>query len=159
MGQLFGDLGPFTTGMLLSLGEKILKSPFTKKTYWRIIADGKLIAEDFYQAIILVNGYLGPDLPFSNKPLSSGEFYIFGLKNMGIINLLFQVKHAQRGSIIKNPRRWGLESIIAKEELELIPDNARPFPVNIDGSTFIAEKSITFKRVAKIPLIKKIMTN
>lgn len=159
LGQLFGDLGPFTTGMLLSLGEKIIKSSFIKNKYWRIIADGKLIAENFYQAIILVNGYWGADLPFSNKPLDSGEFYIFTLKNMGIINLLFQVKHARNGSIIKNPRRWGFESIVVKEELELIPDNPCSFPVNIDGNTFIAEQSITFKRVAKIPLIKNTITN
>ena len=43
------------------------------------IADGNLAAEGCYQAIIIVNGYLGPDLPFSDKPLGSGEFYVFAL--------------------------------------------------------------------------------
>ena len=153
LGQLFGDLGPFTTGMMLSLVEKLLKSPFTKKKYWQIFADGKLTAEGFYQALILVNGYLGKDLPFSDKPLGSGEFYLFGLKDIGIMKMLSQAKHTRSGTIMDDPISWGFESIIAKKEIELVPDTDIPFPVNVDGSTFIAEKSITFSRVAKIPLI------
>ena len=153
MSQLFGDLGPFTTGMLLSLTEKILKTPFTRKKHWQIIADGEPAAEGYYQAIIVVNGYLGPDLPFSNKPLGSGEFYVFGLKDIGIIKLLSQAKHARSGSIIKDPQRWGLELVTASEDLTITPDNDTPFPVNVDGSTFIAKKFMTFKRGTKIPLI------
>ncbi|MBE9540861.1 MAG: hypothetical protein IMF01_00960 [Proteobacteria bacterium] len=153
LGQLFGDLGPFTIGMMLSLIEKLLKSPFTKKRYWRIFADGKLTAEGFYQALILVNGYLGTELPFSDKPLGSGEFYLFGLKDIGIMKMLPQAKHTRSGAIMDDPIRWGLEPIIAKKEIELVPDTDIPFPVNVDGSTFIAEKSMTFSRVAQIPLI------
>jgi len=153
LGQLFGDLGPFTTGMTLSLIEKILRSPFTKKRYWQIFADGKLAAEGVFQALILVNGYLGPELPFSNKPLGSGEFYLFGLKDIGFIKMLSQAKHARNGTIMENPARWGFESITAKKEIELVPDTGVPFPVNVDGSTFVAEKSMTFNRVAEIPLI------
>jgi len=155
LSQFLGDLGPFSTGMLLSLMEKIIKSSFRKKKRWQIIADGKLAAEGSYQALILVNGYLGPDLAFSDKPLGSGEFYIFGLQDMGIIKLFSQAKHARNGSIIKDPVRWGLESICVKEKLELVPDRDTPFPVNVDGSTFIAKKSMLFKRVAKVPLITK----
>jgi len=153
LGQLFGDLGPFTIGMMLSLIEKLLKSPFTKKRYWRIFADGKLTAEGFYQALILVNGYLGKELPFSDKPLGSGEFYLFGLRDIGIMKMLSQAKHTRSGTIMDDPIRWGFESIIAKKEIELIPDTDVPFSVNVDGSTFVAEKSMTFSRVAQIPLI------
>jgi diacylglycerol kinase family enzyme len=154
LGQLFGDLGPFTTGMFLTLIEKIAKSPFIHKKYWQIIADGKLATKGFYQAIIVVNGYLGPDLPFSDKPLGSEEFYIFGLKDLGILKLLTQAKHARTGTIMKDPARWGLEYIIARDEIDLVPDTDKPFPVNVDGSTFVAVKSMTFKRIGKIPLIK-----
>ena len=100
MSQLFGDLGPFTTGMLLSLTEKLLKSPFTRKKHWRIIADGDLALEGCYQAIIVVNGYLGPDMPFSDKPLGSGEFYVFGLKDIGALKLISQAKQARSGTIV-----------------------------------------------------------
>ena len=155
LSQFMGDMGPFSTGMGLSLIEKIVKSPFTKTKHWKIIADGNLAAEGAYHALILVNGYLGPDLPFSDKPLGSGEFYLFGLQEKGIIKLFSQAKYARNGSIMQDPLRWGLESVSAKEKLELIPDCDTPFPVNVDGSTFIAEGSMLFERVAKIPLIKK----
>ena len=153
LGQILGDLGPFTTGMVLSLFEKIIKSPFTKKKYWKILADGEMKAEGHYQAIILVNGYLGPDLPFSDQSLGSGEFYVFGLKDLGILKLLSQTKHARTGTIMHDPDRWGMEPVIAQNEIKLLPNTDKPFPVNVDGSTFIAEKSMTFKRVGKIPLL------
>jgi diacylglycerol kinase family enzyme len=155
LGQIFGDLGPFTTGMALSLLEKIIKTPFLDKKFWRIYADGELRAEGHYQAIILVNGHLGPDLPFSNESLASGKFYVFGLRDMGYFKLLSQAKHARKGTIIDEPERWGLEQIIAEDKVELICRTKNPFPINVDGSTFLAKNSMTFKRVAKIPLLKK----
>ena len=153
LSQCFGDLGPFTTGMLLALMEKILKSPFRKQRQWQIRADGQLAGQGPYQAIIVVNGYLGPNLAFSDQPLGSGAFYVFGLQDRGITKLLGQVKRARNGSIVKDPQRWGLESICVREELEFIPDSDRPFPVNVDGSTFMAEQSMVFKRMGKVPLI------
>jgi diacylglycerol kinase family enzyme len=155
LSQFMGDMGPFSTGMLLSLVEKIIQSPFRKKKHWQIIADGKLAAEGSYQALILVNGYLGPDLAFSDKPLGLSEFYLFGMQDRGVIKLFSQAKHARNGSIIKDPLRWGLESICVKKKLELVPDCDTTFPINVDGSTFIARKSMLFERLAKIPLIKK----
>ena len=37
--------------------------------------------------------------------------------------------------------------------LELIPNHNKPFPVNVDGGTFMAKESMLFERVGKIPLI------
>lgn len=153
LSQFFGDLGPFMTGMALSLMERLLKAPFRRKTHWRIVADGQQVAEDAYQAIILVNGYLGPDLPYSDQPLGSGEFYCYGLRNLGASKLLPQIKHARNGSIMDDPERWGLVPITVKDRLELIPDHGRPFPVNVDGGTFMARESMLFERVGNIPLI------
>jgi len=158
LGQIFGDLGPFTTGMTLSLLERIIKIPFSKKKYWRIYTDGDIKAEGYYHAIILVNGYLGPDLPFSDKSLASGEFYVFGLKDMGLFKLFSQAKHARMGTIVNDPERWGLEAITAENKIELVCNSDIPFPVNVDGSTFIATNTMTFSRVAKIPLLKNCST-
>ncbi len=158
LGQIFGDLGPFTTGMLLSLLERIIKTPFTKKKYWKIYADGDIKAEGHYHAIILVNGYLGPDLPFSDKSLASGEFYAFGLKDMGFFKLFSQAKHARMGTIVHDPERWGLEPVTAKKKIELVCNSESPFPVNVDGSTFIAKNSMTFSKVAKIPILNNCTT-
>ena len=153
LSQFFGDLGPFMTGTALALSERLLKTPFRRKTRWRIMADGRQVAEDAFQAIILVNGYLGPELPYSDQPLGSGEFYFFGLRNLGAAKLLTQIKHARDGSIMDEPARWGLTSIVAKDRLELIPDHGKPFPVNVDGGTFMARDSMLFERVGQIPLI------
>jgi diacylglycerol kinase family enzyme len=153
LSQFFGDLGPFMTGTALALMERLLKTPFRRKTRWRIMADGQQVAEDAFQAIILVNGYLGPELPYSDQPLGSGEFYCFGLRNLGAAKLVAQIKHARDGSITDDPARWGLVSIVAKDRLELIPTHGKPFPVNVDGGTFIAEESMLFERTGQIPLI------
>lgn len=156
LGQLFGDLGPFTTGMLLAIIEKMLKTPFTEKNRWQIFADNQLVSEGIYQAIIIVNGYLGPDLPFSDQPLGAGEFYCYGLNDIGISKLLAQVSHARDGTIMKEPNRWGLSSFTVKEKLELTPNHDTWFPVNVDGGTFIARHSMLFERTGKIPLIARI---
>ena len=156
LGQLFGDLGPFTTGMLLAIMERMLKSPFTGKTRWHIVADGEPVGEDVYQAIVVVNGYLGPDMPFSDQPLDSGAFYGFGLRDIGACRLPAQAKHTRDRTILKDPERWGLtDTIVARERLELIPDHDRSFPVNVDGGTFMARQSMLFERVGQIPLIAR----
>ena len=69
------------------------------------------------------------------------------------MKLLSQARHARNGSIINNPTGLGLETITAKERLELIPEGDAPFQVNVDGSTFLAEKFMLFKRTNQIPLI------
>jgi diacylglycerol kinase family enzyme len=153
LSQFFGDLGPFMTGVALALIERLLKAPFQKKPVWQIMADGQLVAEDAFQALILVNGYLGPDLPYSDQPLGSGEFYCFGLRNLGASKLLAQIRHARDGSIMDDPKRCGLVPIVANDRLELIPGHSRPFPVNVDGGTFMAKESMYFERVGQIPLI------
>ncbi len=155
LGQCLGDMGPFYTGLSLALLEKIMKSPFTKKQHWQVIADGTLVAAGVYQALILVNGYLGPDLAFSDKPLGSGEFYLFGIKDRGVRHLFSQIRQAGSGAISKDPQRWGLESFCAQKRLELLLDSDTPFPVNVDGSTFMAKRSMSFERVGNIPLIRR----
>jgi diacylglycerol kinase family enzyme len=153
LSQFFGDLGPFMTGTALASVERLLKTPFRHKTRWRILADGKAVAEGAFQAVMLVNGYLGPDLPYSDRPLGSGAFYCYGLRNLGTARLLPQIRHARDGSIMDDPERWGLISITAEKTLELIPDHGKPFPVNVDGGTFMAKESMLFERVGQIPLI------
>ncbi len=154
LSQCFGDLGPFTTGMMLAIMERMMKGPFSRKIGWQIVADGESVGQDAYQAIVVVNGYLGPDMPFSDQPLDSGAFYCFGLRNIGYGKLLPQAKHARSGTIMDDPEKWGLVSFVAKRRLELKPDYGKPFPVNVDGGTFIAEDSMLFERIGQIPLIK-----
>jgi diacylglycerol kinase family enzyme len=155
LGQVFGDLGPFTTGMVLALLERLAKKPFLRARRWRITVDGTDVTEGRFQALIVVNGYLGPDLPFTKEPLGSGAFYLFALRDLGVAKLVGQARHARAGTIMQDPDRWGMKSYAASDTLTLRPDGAKPFPVNVDGSTLPCTAQATFARVDQIRLLSR----
>ncbi|MGD2136140.1 MAG: diacylglycerol kinase family protein, partial [Gemmatimonadales bacterium] len=152
LSQVFGDLGPFTTGMTLALIERVVRAPLTRRRTWRITGDGSPIAEGPYQALIIVNGYLGPDLPFASEPLGSGRFHLFGIRDQGLRRLLQQARRARAGSIADDPERWGFESYTVEQELRLEPQPRRPFPVNVDGSTMPCPERAVFRKVDRLRL-------
>jgi len=154
LSQLFGDLGPFFVGTSLAITEKLVKSVVRKKRRWRILVDDELVSHDCFQSIIIVNGDLGPDLPFAkSEPLGSGEFYLFAIKDMGAIKLLGQLKHAWDSSIMEEPQKWGFESFCVGRKLILEPDGTDAFPVNVDGSTLECRLSASFEICDKIHLL------
>jgi len=153
LGQFFGDLGPFATGMGLALVEKIIKSVYLQPQITEILVDGEPVAEGRYQAVIVVNGYLGPDLPFSDKPLGSGEFYIFGIRDMGFFKSVRQAKQALRGTISEHRVELAFESYVAKRRLELRNKSNPLFPVNIDGSMEMTDNVVIFGRDGNVPLL------
>ena len=155
LSQVFGDLGPFTTGMALALMEKILKAAWSRKRAWKIFNDGELASAGVFQALIVVNGYLGPDLPYSSEPLGSGSIYLFALRDAGLIKLLAQARHAWDGSIMHDPDRWGMESFTSSDLLELEPAGGAPFPINVDGATKICRDQVSFRIVDEIRLISR----
>lgn len=155
LGQIFGDLGPFTTGMTLASLEKIAKRPFRRPRAWRLVVDGRPAAEGRYHAFILVNGYLGPELPWSRDPLGSGRFHLFALRDRGLARLPAQAWHARRADIQADPERWGLESYAVTERLELAPGDEEPFPLNVDGSTLVCRGAARVSRVDSIRLISR----
>ena len=155
LSQFFGDLGPFTTGMILSLAERMIKYPWAGHGRWKIVADGELVGEDRFQALVLVNGYLGPEMAFSSDRLGSGRFQLFGLRNQGMLRMPRQAMRARSGAIKEDPERWGLAEFSAKESMELIPEKQGPFPANVDGSTLICHGGLRVKRVGQIPLIAR----
>ncbi|MCP4566193.1 MAG: hypothetical protein GY841_01295 [FCB group bacterium] len=154
LSQAFGDLGPFFVGTSLAIMEKLLKTIGRKKRNWKIIADDDLVSQDYFQSIIIVNGDLGPDLPFAkSEPLGSGKFYLFAIKDIGAIKLLGQLKHAWNSSIMEEPQKWGFESFCIEKKLILEPDGADVFPVNVDGSTLECRISASFEICDKIHLL------
>jgi diacylglycerol kinase family enzyme len=156
LSQLLGDLGPFFVGALLSILEKAIKQTVRKKTSWGITVDGKKAPTGHYQAVVIVNGDLGSDLPFAKSvPLGSGDFYLFAIRDLGLLNLPNQFKRAWDSSIMDRPELWGFESYRIEESLKIEPDNDRTFPVNVDGSTMTCMHSATFRIVDQINLISK----
>jgi diacylglycerol kinase family enzyme len=153
--QVFGDLGPFTTGMALALLEKVLTAAWRRSRVWKIHVDGELASEGLFQALIVVNGYLGPDLPYSSEPLGSGSVYLFAMRDVGTLRLLAQARRARDGSILDDPDKWGMESFSSSELLELEPSGTAPFPVNVDGATMLCSERAQFRIVDQIRLISR----
>jgi diacylglycerol kinase family enzyme len=156
LGQLFGDLGPFFVGASLSVLEKSFRRILGKRMVWKIYVDGREASSGYYQAMIIVNGYLGPDLPFAQSvPLGSGDFYIFTIRDLGMARILSQFRHAWDSSIMAQSGHWGFESFCIKKELKIENESDKLFPVNVDGSTLNCLRQATFKIVDHINLLSK----
>lgn len=156
LSQLFGDLGPFFVGASLSILEKAIKNLVRKEHVWRISVNGGEQVQGRYQAMIIVNGDLGPDLPFARSvPLGSGNFHLFALRDIGLHRLPGQFRHAWDASVLEQPERWGFESYCVNNKLRVEVDDAAPFPVNVDGSTMMCKRSATFSIVDQINLISR----
>jgi len=154
LGQLFGDRGPFFVGAVLAILDKTSKRIGRKKTSWNLMVDDMQASQGFYQTMVIVNGDLGPDLPFAKSvPLGSGDFHLFAIRDLGLLRLPKQFKHAWDSSITDQPELLGFESYRIEKVLKIEPDNNRPFPVNVDGSTMLCRHSTTFQIVDFINLI------
>jgi len=154
LGQLFGDMGPFFVGTTLTVLERLLKRMARPEGPWRIEVDGREVSRRAYQALILVNGDLGPDLPFARSvPLGSGDFHLFGLRDLGLWRLPGQFKHAWDATIAADPERWGYEPYRIADGLRLSLESGSSFPVNVDGSTMICHGAASFRIADRIRLL------
>lgn len=156
LGQLFGDLGPFGVGVSLAALEKTLARPFRSGRAWRVVVDGEERVRGRYQVLVLVNGDLGPDLPFARGvPLGSGDFHLFALEDRGALRMVGQFRRAFAGTIDRDPERWGFRRWRITRSLDLAPDDGRPFPVNRDGSTFPCRGLVRFRIVGQVKLMSR----
>lgn len=156
LSQVFGDLGPFFVGASLASIEKACRGLAGRRRQWTIAVDGQERARGAYQALILVNGDLGPDLPFARGvPLGSGDFHLFGLRDLGVWRLPGQFRRSFDATILNDPGRWGFEHYRVAGTLTLSPSGAGPFPINADGSTMCCRDSARFQIVDRVRLISR----
>jgi len=156
LSQLFGDLGPFFVGACLSASEKVLRGLGGLNRPWTVTVDGEQRSHGRYQALILVNGDLGKDLPFAEGvPLGSGDFHLFCLRDLGALKLAGQFKKAFDASIRDEPERWGFEHYRVTGALILAPAGGGPFPVNVDGSTMRCREKVSFGIVDQVRLMAR----
>ena len=152
--QIFGDLGPFFIGASLACTNKTFKSIYKSKRKWQIIVDDEKVSGGPFQAMIIVNGDLGKDLPLArNVPLGSGDFHLFTLKDIVIRKLIGQFKSTWNASVMDNPEKWGFEKHCIKKSLIIKSDNKQKFNVNIDGSTMKCQGEVDFRISNQIDLI------
>jgi hypothetical protein len=160
LGQFFGDLGPFFVGASLASCGRLATSIVKGRRKWEIVVDHRNVAKNFYQAFIIVNGDLGKDLPLAKSvPLGSGDFYLYALRDLGLLKLPGQFKHTWDASVSGNPDRWGFEAYRIKESLLLKPDGDSEFNVNTDGSTLKCLGSVHFRISDQIKLIARMGTD
>lgn len=152
LGQVFGDLGPFNVGMTLATLEKVLNTLQRPGASWTIRVDGERVSRRRYHALLVVNGYLGPDLPFSSDPLGSGRVHLFGVPDLGRARLVGQAKSVLDKSILGDPDHFGLEHFRANQSLELSPGPDSSFPANIDGATMHCRRGVRFRIVDSVRL-------
>ncbi len=156
LGQAFGDLGPFFVGASLSALERALRGLTGRRRRWTIAVDGEDRARGRYQAMIIVNGDLGPDLPFARSvPLGSGELHLFTLRDLGVRRLPAQFRRAFDASIMDDPDRWGFAAFRVRGALTLAPADGRDFPVNVDGSTMRCRGAARFAIVDQVELMAR----
>lgn len=154
LGQLFGDLGPFGVGAALACLQKILFRPIGKGGLeWDIKIGDELVQNGRYQALIIVNGDLGPNMPLAKDvPLGSRDFYLLGLRDLGYHRLIGQFKHTWNASVKKQPEKWGYESYCINNSLTLRPYTDHEFDLNVDGSTFVCREFVTISIQDQIQL-------
>jgi diacylglycerol kinase family enzyme len=155
LGQFFGDLGPFFVGAsLATVDQTIRRLARARRPVWSVVVDGDVHATGRYQALVIVNGDLGPDLPFARGvPLGSGDFHLFGLRDVGLRRLPAQFRRSFDASIQQDPERWGFEHHRVAGTLELVPAGVDDFPVNVDGSTLRCRGAARFRIVDRIRLM------
>lgn len=156
LSQLFGDLGPFFVGASLAAFERTARLPGTRRR-WSITVDGDAHPTRQYCAIIVVNGDLGPNLPFARGvPLGSGDFHAFALRDLGARRLPGQFRRAFDATILDDPGRWGFEHYRVAESLCLSPEGEASFPINVDGSTMVCQGEARFEIVDTIRLMARV---
>lgn len=156
LSQLFSDLGPFFVGASLATMDRTVKRILRGGTSWTISIDGDEVSQGRYQTMIIVNGDLGPDLPFARgAPLGSGCFHMFAIRDLGLLKFPGQFKRAWKASITDQAQEWGFEEYCIKDVLKIEPGRDALFPVNVDGSTMLCRSWATFKIVDQINLISR----
>jgi diacylglycerol kinase family enzyme len=154
LGQLFGDLGPFFVGSSLATLDKLIRRLWTRRRRWRISVDGQPVDNGTFQAMLIVNGYLGPDLPFAkDEPLGSGKFYLFTIADLGVLKLPGQLKRCLDSSIMDDPTKYGFGAFTVTDSLVIEPEDGGSFPVNTDGSIMPCRKSARLAICDQIQLL------
>jgi diacylglycerol kinase family enzyme len=154
LSQLFGDMGPFFCGAVLASLDRTFLGIVRGRPRWRLDVDGREAVRGRYRAMIIVNGYLGPDLPFAgSSPLGSGAFHLFAFRDLGAHRLPGQFRHAWDASILKEPDRYGFETYRIEDELVISRPAGGRFPVNVDGSTLACTGRAGFRIVDRIRLL------
>jgi len=134
LGTLFGDLGPFYTGLALAVVSWRIQRLIGRVPPVQLTLDGETLQPDVWAALAVLNGDLGDDVPLGRGlSFSSGTFRVVALRYRGARKALEQIDACRTGRVLENPERY---SALVREVRSLSASPARRCPrymVNVDG--------------------------
>jgi diacylglycerol kinase family enzyme len=155
LGQLFGDLGPFMTGLVLATVSWNLERLSGRRPRLSLVLDGEELAPETWVSVILMNGDLGRDFKLGRGlDLASGTFRVIALRNLGPRETVRQAVACKTAAVLDDPARYGavVRTVRTLTVLPERPDHEQL--VNVDGLRLLARGGVTVSvgsRVALVP--------
>ncbi|OGY23848.1 MAG: hypothetical protein A2126_00515 [Candidatus Woykebacteria bacterium GWB1_45_5] len=152
LGYFFGDKGPFLVGVNLAT-IKYYKDKIFKRSRFIIRTKETELPAREYSSVIIMNGDLGKIFPLATgMPLSTGEFKVIILKDLGLVNSYRQMIHLGKGDFEEFKEKLGVQTLKTKV-LTIIPEEPHEYMVNVDGLLVRTKEEINFRVSDQIKLI------
>ncbi len=143
LGTLFGDLGPFFTGLALSSASWQGKRLLGRVPALSLTLDGEELPMQTWISVIVMNGDLGKSFPLGRGlGLAGGTFRIVALPNRGPVETIRQAAACKTAAVLDDPGRFG--AIVRDVRLLTVtPAGTQPFMVNVDGLKMMAKGPVS----------------
>jgi diacylglycerol kinase family enzyme len=154
LGTLFGDLGPFFTGLALATVVWWVRRVFGRDRTMTFTVDGAALPTGPWVAMIVLNGDLGNDFPLGRgHALDSGRFRVVGLRYDGLRMILRQVAACRTAALLERPEEYAAV-VLEAESLTAVPDGDAPQMVNVDGLRLITRGPVRIGISGRVTLIE-----
>jgi hypothetical protein len=108
---------------------------------------------EIWVAVMVLNGDLGADFPLGRGlPLGSGSFRVIALPYKGFRQALQQMKAAQRGTILDEPKIYGAV-VSTVRNFTAQPSKALPYMINVDGGRMISRGEVRISVSGQVRLV------
>jgi hypothetical protein len=154
LGQLFGDLGPFMTGLALSTVYWSVERLRGRRPPLILVLDDEALAAGTWVTVIVMNGDLGPDFKLGRGlALDSGSFRVIALPYRGPGETLRQAVACKTAAVLEDPERYGavVRTVRRLEVRSERPDHE--LMVNVDGLKQLARGNVTISVEGRIALV------
>jgi hypothetical protein len=104
LGTLFGDYGPFYTGLVLSSVRWFALRGLRRSQPMSVEIDGEELPPETWLAVIVANGDLGRDFPLGRDlDFASGSFRVVGLRYRGLRTAVDQLRACRCAAVLDDP--------------------------------------------------------
>ncbi len=143
LGTLFGDLGPFFTGLALSAASWQGRRLLGRVPALALTLDGDELPARAWVSVIVMNGDLGKSFPLGRGlGLGDGTFRVVALPFRGAAETVRQAAGCKTAAVLDDPGRFG--AIVRDvRALTVRPANGWPFMVNVDGLKLMAKGPVS----------------